>query len=456
MAFGRKPFWVAAQALINDRKRTALRRNQGGDSIGPTSPAPAITVRSASGVGISSLVAAISSYLILFVTARSLSPADNANFLVFWSALFAIIGVLGGVQSESTRAVGSAAAHGLTPGMHKPASILVNGLAVGAGLALALSATSILWAPNLFPGGGIPGVVAILAVAALAYSGHAAIAGAAAGRQDWTTYSRLMGVEAAWRLVAVGLVVIVGASVRSFEIACIVSAVVWLLFLLFSSKARTAMAARADVTQNRLARQSGHALLSAASTAVLIVGFPILLRLTTSDAEYATAAPLILAISMTRAPIMIPLQAFQGVFITSFLRQRSRGMLALFRPAAVLAGIGLVGSVLAFFIGPSIMTIFGPTYRMPGSILAGLTIDAILMAFLTLTGTAVLAAGRHRAYSSGWLTATAVSLALLFLPVPIDLRAFLSLLVGPACGIIVHCVALSATAARRETSAAGS
>ena len=415
------------------------------EPVAPKTPVKgAISIRGASGVGVSSLVAALSSYLILFLTARTLSPADNANFLVFWAALFAIIGVLGGIQSESTRAVGAAHAHVGPRGTDRPASILGNGLFIGGGLAVLLAATAAWWAPHLFVEKPFERV-AILAVAALAYSGHTAIAGAAAGRGDWTTYSRLMGVEAAWRLVAIGVVVVVGASLVGLEVACIVSAIVWLLFLAFSPKARAAMAERADVARTSLARQSGHALLSAASTAVLIVGFPILLRLTTSNAEYATAAPLILAISMTRAPIMIPLQAFQGVFITSFLRQRSRGLGALLRPAGVLAGIAVVGAALAFLVGPFLMTIFGSGYRMPGAILAGLTFDATLMALLTLTGTAVLAAGAHRAYSAGWIGATCVSLGLLFLPLPIDLRAFVSLLAGPSCGVLVHCLAISAS-----------
>ena len=51
------------------------------------------------------VVSGIAGYLVLVLTARHLDAAENADFLVFWAALFSVFGVLVGIASETTRAV---------------------------------------------------------------------------------------------------------------------------------------------------------------------------------------------------------------------------------------------------------------------------------------------------------------------------------------------------------------
>src|ERR1035437_10205405 len=109
-----------------------------------------------------------------------------------------------------------------------------------------------------------------------------------------------------------------------------------------------------------------------ASSAVLVVGFPVVLRFASSDVEWITAAPLLLAISLTRAPLLLPLQAYQGVAIALFLNERSRGITVLLRPASAILGVGTLGAAGAYLLGPLIMSaFFGPGYRVAGRLLAG-------------------------------------------------------------------------------------
>jgi uncharacterized membrane protein YccF (DUF307 family) len=54
-----------------------------------------------------------------------------------------------------------------------------------------------------------------------------------------------------------------------------------------------------------------------------------------------------------------------------------------------------------------------------------------------------LARNRHGAYTLGWLAASIVAIAVLLLPLPLDLRAIFALSVGPVAGIIVHLGALT-------------
>ncbi len=84
------------------------------------------------------------------------------------------------------------------------------------------------------------------------------------------------------------------------------------------------------------------------------------------------------------------------------------------------------------------MLIFGPGYAIDGLWVGLLTVDAALLAVVTLTGTAALSAGRHRLYFAGWITSTVVSVALLAVPAPLELKVVCSLAAGPLTGSAVH------------------
>lgn len=394
-----------------------------------------ISARGASGVGIASAVAAACGFLITLVVARTLQPAETAQFLIFWSLLFGLFGILSGIQSETTRAVRSAVLGGASS---SGARVLPAGMLVGGTLSLVLLGTAFLWAEKVIPAGQ-PWVLIAIGLAGVAYAGHVTLAGASAGMQDWRLYSWLMTVESVLRLAVVGAVALLGSSLVGLELACTLAAVVWVGFLLASRSARGAIGARADVSFRALLRQHSYALVSAAATAALVVGFPLMFSLTSSPAAIASSAGILLAVQLTRAPIMIPLQAFQGVAIASFVSQRERGLRALLRPVGLIMAVSVGGSALAWLIGPWIMLIFGEAYVVHGLILAVLTVGAGVMATLTLTGAAALAGGLHRTYTAGWIVATVASLLLLLLPVGVDLRVVLSLSVGPISGILVHC-----------------
>ena len=398
-----------------------------------------ISTKSASGVGAASIIAAAAGFIILVRAGNHLRPEEYAQFSVFWGALFGIFGVLSGIQSETTRAVRSGdpgGGTGDTPGLHPP--VLANGLLVGGILAVLILASSWLWAPSVL-GSNAPWLLPTLAVAAVAYSGHSALAGASAGAQEWTLYSRLMSAEALFRLATVGGVVLLGAGLLGLEFACALAAALWLLFLLLSPTARGAAAARADVPRSVYMKQTGHAMLSSSATAALIVGFPVILSFTSTAQELASAGGLLLAIQLTRAPIMVPLQAFQGVAIAAFVNQRDRGIRALYKPTALFIGVGVAGGIAAGLLGPWLMELLFPgKYEVPAWLLATLTFDAALMAILTLTGTATLAVGLHRAYSLGWVTGTGVSVICLLLPLPLPVRTALALAAGPALGAAIH------------------
>jgi O-antigen/teichoic acid export membrane protein len=245
------------------------------------------------------------------------------------------------------------------------------------------------------------------------------------------------------RLLLVALVAFVGAKTRGLEVASAAAAAVWIVFILVSPTGHRAARATGDTDLNQFLNRTGHAMIAAASTAVLVVGFPVLVRFTSSDLEWTTAAPLLLAISLTRAPLLMPLQAYQGVAIAHFISERDRGVSMLIRPAGAILGMGALGAAGAYLIGPFIMTaFFGPGYQVDGRLLAGLMLAAVCLALLTLTGSAVLATAQHTTYAVGWFLSSALSVAVLLSDLPLAFRSVLSLCVGPLLGIGIHLAAV--------------
>ncbi|CEA08638.1 hypothetical protein BN1051_01995 [Arthrobacter saudimassiliensis] len=407
----------------------------------------AIGARGLSGVGAASLLSALSGFVILFVVARVLSPAENSEFLAYWGALFAVYGILFGVIAETTRAVGRAELDREAPmpegagGRPRGASVVGAALIVGAGLAALVAAVGFPFADQLFGSQGTA-IVALLAVSCLFYAWHAAIAGSLQGLRLWQPYTKLVTMEALFRLLAVVTVALASGTLFGIELACLAALAAAPVLFSGSRSARAASRARADIPMAPFLRQTGQALISAASSAALLVSFPILVKVTTAPDAYELAAPLLLAISLTRAPIMLPLQAFQGVAISAVLRARDEGAGAVRRPIGAVLAAGVIGAALAWLIGPWLMLLFGPDYLVAGWVLAALTLDAALIALLTLSGTALLALGRHRVYALGWLLATVVAVGFLLIPDSTELRCILSLTVGPLCGIVLHFAAL--------------
>jgi len=409
-------------------------------------------------VAVASLVSAGSGFVILLLAAYVLVPtSENTVFQTFWATTFACFGVLSGLSIETTRAVAAggapaqpAAQHGARPGPR----VLAVGLLLGLGAGAVVAATSPWWASSVFPSGR--GSLAFLvAGGVVAYAAHSVVVGALAGRRSWVVYARLIGADALVRLALVGVVVAVGATVAGLAAATVGAATTWVWFLLVSSRARAAAGSRADSATPTFLRRIGATSLAAGASAMLVVGFPVLLAVTTPAAEYATAAPLLLAISLTRAPLLIPLNAYQGVAVTHFVAHRDRGLAALLPILRLVGLFGLVATVGAYVLGPWLVrTLLPAGYEMGGAVLAGLTAAAVLLALLTLTGALCQALTLHATFLGGWIVAVVVAVLLLLLPLSLEARCVIALAGGPLVGITVHLLRLRRTAAVEGTAVA--
>ena len=424
----------------------------------------------------SSLLAAVSTLVVTMIAQRALNGSELTEFLLFWAALFTVTGIITGIQPEITRAVGTArtravadralanraasggaaSTEGSAP---QGARVVTVTAALGAIAGALVLVSSPLWAGQQIPHSAAVGVT-VMAVGVFLYALQATMSGVTAGEDRWYLFAAVGGLESAGRLILMFAAALMIPSLAGLEVATVVPMGLWLILALVTVSGRRLWVARADVPARRLTTNILWSFLSSAAAAVLMMGFPNVLKASgAAESEPVVLGTLILAISITRSPIMIPLQAFQGVAVSAFLKQRHRPVAAFIKPAAAVVAVGAVGALAAYLLGPLLFRLIYPpaagaesAYEAAAS---GITLGALvfasaLLALMTLSGNMALAVNQHRIYLAGWVVAAAVTLSLAFLvPAPLVPRAIVALAVGPVCGFVVHMVGVSVTAPKR-------
>jgi O-antigen/teichoic acid export membrane protein len=399
-----------------------------------------VTRGSVTRVGAATALTALCGYTVVYLAARGLAPAGYSVFAVFWGAFGLVTGAANGLLQESTREIRSIRRGAPAPGrVTRPLRVAAL---VGLAAAVAIAGSAPLWSSQVFvQARGLS--VGLLSVGLAGFCLHATLLGMLAGANRWTQYGALMVTDAVMRVAVAVAAFVIGWGLVGFLWATVAGAVAWLVMLVGSPVTRRAARLLAPSSTAAFLRGAGHSITAAGASAILVMGFPVLLKATAGELG-AEGGVVILAVTLTRAPLLVPLTAMQGNLIAHFVDQRSSRLRALIAPAVLIAGIGGIGVLAAGLIGPWLLrTAFGPDYHASAGLLAWLTAAALAIALLTLTGAAAVAAALHRAYSLGWVGATVVSTLLLLLPADLGTRTVIGLLCGPLVGIAVHLAALS-------------
>jgi O-antigen/teichoic acid export membrane protein len=407
------------------------------DAATPTGP---VTRGSVARVGTATVLTALCGYAVLYLAARNLEPEGFSVFGVFWGAFGLVTGAANGLLQEATREVRST---GHVPVVSGPRTHPMRVAAmVGVVAAAAIAASSPLWSGHVFIESQWLSV-ALLSVGLAGFCLHATLLGMLAGVGRWTQYGALMVTDAGIRVAVAATTFVIGWGLVGYLWATVAGALAWLILLIASPSTRAAAALMTPGGTATFLRGAAHSIAAAGASAILVMGFPVLLKATSGDLG-AAGGVVILAVTLTRAPLLVPLTAMQGNLIAHFVDQRTDRLRALVAPALAVVALGAVGIVAAGTLGPWLLRVaFGEEYRAGGALLAWLTAAAVAIALLTLTGAAAVAAALHRAYAAGWISATVASMLLLLLPVGLETRTVIALLCGPMVGIAVHLGALA-------------
>jgi O-antigen/teichoic acid export membrane protein len=393
-------------------------------------------------VGTATAVTALCGYAVIYLAARNLAPSGFSVFGVFWGAFGLVTGATNGLLQETTREVRAMQYLGApeVPAESRTHPLRTAGL-VGLTSAVVIAGSSPLWSGRVFVEARWLSV-ALLSIGLAGFCLHATLLGMLAGTNRWGQYGALMVTDAIIRVTVAAATFVIGWGLVGFLWATVAGSVAWLIILGCSPSARVAAGLPTPGGTATFLRGAAHSITAAGASAILVMGFPVLLKLTSAELG-AEGGVVILAVTLTRAPLLVPLTAMQGNLIAHFVDERSHRLRALVSPALIIAGIGGVGVLLAGLVGPWLLhSAFGSDYQASSALLAWLTAAAVSIALLTLTGAAAVAAALHRAYSLGWVGATVASGLLLLLPLALETRTVVGLLCGPLVGIGVHLFAL--------------
>lgn len=383
------------------------------------------------------VISAASSFVVLLIVAPALGPAGYASFAVYWAALFMVVGVLFGVQQEATRAVSDV---GEPAGADVGGASLVRfaGLLSAAVLIVTVLA-GLLWAESLF-GGGKAAWAYPLAIAVAAYVGVAALNGVLAGSGAWGFFAAVPMIDGILRLILVTAALAMGADATALAWAVALPFPVSFLLVAAASRRTVRTRARVGESYGALAVNSSRTIVASAANAVLVNGFPVILSIVAGE-DRVQLGIVVLALTLTRAPILVPLTALQSMLIARFSASPHDARRLM---TVLLVGLSLVTPALAAVAGiwgPSALALFFEDFAATGALLAGLVVASGCLGVLTITGARALAAKRHGAFAAGWVLACALAIIIVAItPGEVGTRAVIGLIVGPLVGAAYHLV----------------
>ncbi|MDX8056129.1 hypothetical protein SK571_42720 [Lentzea sp. BCCO 10_0798] len=410
--------------------------------------------RSLGTVGIAVLIAAGLGYPLLIVTARTLSPADNAVFLTFWGIVFGVGSTLAPVEQELSRLAAVADVAGKRANATGLRTVAVAAAAVGLfGLLVALPPVS----ERLF---GEHTVLALVALASgLAFAVQFGTRGTLIGFHEAKSFGGLVVSEAAVRIGLLGLFVVLGLNgVVPLAIAVAAGS---FAFLPFGFRARKHL----DLTGGAepwgvVARRILVLMLSAGLTASVLTGYPAIVKLfATTREELEALSGLFLALTVARLPLLL-LSPVQAMAVPTVVRlsqdEEGHGKLRalLVKGSAGAFGLAAVGAAFGWLIGPwAVKLLFGAQYDVPGWVLAGLVWSSVLLGAVMLLAAVLVARTEGAKVLVLWALVAALSvLVLTFAPGDLVLRAVLGLVVAPTIGAFVAMAFVLRPGVRAETS----
>ena len=404
-------------------------------------PSAQVTVKRSSGLSLivtATTFSGVVGYLITWFVARQVGPASYAVFAVFWAALYLIVSGLSGIQQEVTRAT-RAVATVVTPRIPRVRNFA---LVAAPAVFIVIVATAPLWVDRVFPSEGWR-LVWPLAVGTASYVLVAIVCGSLYGLSQWWSLAWMIVVDPVLRFVGlvVGLMLTSDVVVLAWVVAVPLPATVVLIWPLI----RRRVVGRSDIDAGyrQLTWNMARTMLAAASMGALISGFPLLLGLTSPTDPPAEVGVLILAITLTRAPLIVTTMSLQSYLIIRFrdhpgaLRNTFLGLQGLVLASAVMLAL------LGWSVGPTVfVALFGEVFAPAGWLIAALVGSSALVAALCICAPVALARGQHFLYSAGWFVAALATIAALVLPMDLVARTVLALMVGPAAGLAVHGISL--------------
>jgi O-antigen/teichoic acid export membrane protein len=379
-------------------------------------------------------------YLITWLVPRSIGFSEYAIYAFFWSFLFLIVGTLSGLQHEVTRATRARSTRqtGIErTNMMRFAAILASSFAV---LIIVSSPT---WQRTAFGEGGGQ-LVWPLAAGAFFYILTAVVAGTLYGLSNWSLILVLIAGDAILRLASISVALLAGVSLTGLAWAVAIPFPLTLLvlgpWLVKAIRGRAAI----DVSVRRLTWNVARTVVASGSLGVMVSGFPLILGLTSSSIPKVEVGMVVLAVTLTRAPLIVVVMALQSYLVIYFRGRRELLQSSLVKIVLLILAAGGILGLAGLWLGQWVFALLFPGQPVPtGIFIAGLVISSALVGIMCATGPALLSIGRHSYYVAGWAVGALSTVACLLLPLDLISRTLVALLAPPILALCIHAVGLA-------------
>lgn len=392
-------------------------------------------------IATATLIAGVLGYVITTVIARVLG-AEYAEFAVYWSGLYLLIGALSGIQQEFARGLaphaenlghsvnGVGARKVLAVALLAITPLIAVGLAASSGQLFESNAALMSWAVTL----GVVFQTVLFAITGFYFARH-----------HWTPLTWVITGEIAVRLTLVLGVAMFAPSILNFAWASVLPfPVVVACALAVRPLRKSFFEAKFDASGKRIFAHIVQAVVATAGSAALTNGVPLVIATTGRNDDPALVSTVILTLILTRGPIVVGAFAFQSYLVVHFRRAAVGFGASVIRLAVLLLGASVLLAVAAALVGPQLLVFFaGATYQVTPEFIAILTLSSFSTGLLAVTGTAALGRSRHTVFVTGWLVGAISTIGMLFLPLELEARVLIALGCGPLLGVIVHLVGLA-------------
>ena len=353
-------------------------------------------------ISIGLIIAGLTIYAFFKIGQQALGQDGFKPLVSLWFVMFALApGFFLPVEQEISRAIAHrrALGQGARPVVRK---VLILCSVIVVGLIAAIVALAPFVNDNLFEGHGI--VTASLAISIAVYGVFYIVKGLCSGLGKFNSYGFIVGADGAVRVVVCLIFLIAGVTqLGPYALVIVLTPLVGVLTILFSGQLKIEDGPPA--TWSEITPNLGLLLGGSIFAAALVNAGPITVALLgeTSPDEHITLFGN--AVLLTRVPLFL-FQAVQAALLPRLTRLAARGDIKEFRSGfnqlvILVFGVGVVGTVSAFAIGPNVLDlVYGGRIDRRTITLLALASGIYMMALAIAQ--AVIALNGHKHVAIGW------------------------------------------------------
>lgn len=390
------------------------------------------------------LVAGITAYGFLVLSARAVGPEQYASLSVLWALVFlAAPGFFFPLEQEVGRAVSDRRARGLGGG-----PLVRRAALVGTGMAAILVAASLL-ASRAILDRLFDGHLLLLVGFCLALVGYAIThltRGTLSGSGRFGPYGLLLGLEGSTRLAGCLALLLAGVSAVG-PYGLLIGLTPFAALAAVLPRQRGLLPPGPEAPWSELSAALGYLLAGSVFAQLLVNAGPLAVKLLATDAEQAVAGRFLAGLVIARVPLFL-YQAVQAALLPKLAGLAASGRHADFRTGlarlvVVIVVVGITATAGAFAVGPPVVRLlFGSGFDLARRDLGYLAAASAGIMLAQALAQALIALSGHARAAAGWAVAIVMLVIVTALGSDLLLRVELGLMAGAFSAAAVMAVLL--------------